>query len=134
MRALVILCNLVSAAFTMLVMATDGPPTKPIFVALGALLLLVPALTVFALVRAGAERAWLAGGTEAPAGSAALARAAAVCNMALVAFIGWALVDQHPHPREEGFLAYVMMMLATPTLSAAVLLWSVRGRGGAAAE
>ena len=132
MRALVILCYLVSAAFTMLVMSTDGPPTKPVYVVLTALLLLVPALTVFALVRGGTGRAWLGGGAAAPARSAALARAAAVCNTALVAFMGWALVDQHPHPSEKGFVAYVVMMLATPTLSAAVLLWSVRGRGGEA--
>jgi len=133
MRALAIVCNLVSVAFTVFVMATDGAPTKAVYVVLTALLLLVPALTVFALVRGGTGRAWLAGGKEAPAAAAALARAAAVCNMALVSFIGWALVDQHPHPSEEGFVAYVVMMLATPTLSAAVLLWSVRGRGGEAA-
>jgi hypothetical protein len=131
MRALAVLCNLVSVAFTLFVMATDGPPTTPIYFVFSALLLLVPALTMFALVRGGTGRGWL-GAKAAPAGGAALARAAAVCNMALVAFIGWALVDQHPHPSEKGFVAYVVMMLATPTLSAAVLLWSVRGRSGEA--
>ncbi len=133
MRVLAIVCNLVSVAFTLFVMATDGPPTKPIYVVFSALLLLVPALTMFALVRGGTGWGWLAGSKKAPAAGAALARAAAVCNMALVAFMGWALVDQHPHPSQKGFVAYVVMMLATPTLSAAVLLWSVRGRGGEAA-
>jgi len=134
MRVPVVLVNLVSMALTMLVVAGDGPPTKPAYVALGAMLLLVPALTIFALVRGGAGRAWLSKGPVGGAapGGGALARAAAVLNMLLVAFIGWAIVDQHPHPREEGYVAYVVLMIAAPTVSAAALLWSVRRSDGGA--
>jgi hypothetical protein len=45
MRLLVLICNAVSLAFTLLVLATDGPPTKPVYIVFGLLLILIPILT-----------------------------------------------------------------------------------------
>ncbi len=132
MKTFAVLCNLLSVAFTCLVIGTDGPPTKTAYIIFGALLLLVPVFSVVALVRSGAVRAWLSGGAgkgvpaASPAGSGALERAAAISNLVLIACLAAAIVDQYPHPNEEGYLAYVVLMLFTPVLSAVVLFLAAR--------
>ena len=112
MRPLVLVCNVVSFLFTLLVIAGDGPATKTIYVVLMVLLLLIPMLTLLAL---GRPRAFRASAT-------AVLRLAALGNLILLAFVCWALVDQHPHPNEAGFLPYAALMILTPILSAIALL------------
>jgi hypothetical protein len=52
----------------------------------------------------------------------------AICNVVLLGFTGWAYVDQYPHPKEDGFVAFIVLMVLTPILSLAAL---VRGGAGA---
>jgi len=54
MKTLVILCNIISVLFHCFVLATDGLPTKPAYIILTMLMLLIPIFTVFVLVRSGA--------------------------------------------------------------------------------
>lgn len=116
MKPLALICNVVSLAFTLLVLATDGPPTKPVYVVFGLLLLLIPLFTLLALIRPGILSA----------SSRLVFRAAAIGNLLLLAFVCWALVDQHPHPDEPGFIPYAVLVLLTPALSALVLLGQLR--------
>jgi hypothetical protein len=108
MKTLAVLCNVVLFTFTGFVLATDGAPTKPAYIILGLVLLMTPIVTVFAL-----ERHTAGDGAR---------RAAVACNVVLLAFVCWALVDQYPHPREAGFIEYVIAVVLTPLVSAAALL------------
>jgi hypothetical protein len=112
MKPLALVCNIVSLLFTLLVIAGDGPATKPIYIVLMVLLFLIPIFTVVVLARPHAFRAR----------AATVRRLAALCNLVLLAFVCWALVDQHPHPNEPGFLPYVALMILTPILSTIALL------------
>ena len=112
MKPLVLVCNVVSFLFTLLVIAGDGPATKTIYVVLMVLLLLVPIFTLLAL---GRPRTFRTSAT-------AVLRLAALGNLVLLALVCWALVDQDPHPNEPGFLPYAALMILTPILSVIVLL------------
>ncbi len=133
MRALALACNVLLFAFTCLVIVTDGAPTQAPYVAFTLLMLLVPVFTVVAIVRRGAGAAWTrvpAAGVPAGAApadrpaapGAALERAAAAVNLLLLACVVAAVAAQYPHPKEEGVVAFVVLALATPVVSAVALL------------
>jgi hypothetical protein len=109
-KTLTVLCNIVLLGFTGLVLVTDGLPKEVPYIVFTMLLLLGPVFTVFVIVR------------SRTGDGTALWRAAATCNVILLGFIGWAIVDQYPHPDEEGFIEYVVLVVFTPLLNAAVLL------------
>lgn len=111
MKPLVLVCNVLSLAFTLLVIATDGPATEAIYIVFTVLLILIPIFTLLALAR---PRTF-------PARATTILRLAAVCNLVLLAFVCWALLDQHPHPNEPGYVPYAALMIVTPILSAVVL-------------
>ena len=105
MRTVTLLFNVVSCLFTGVVVVTDGMSAEPAYVALMLLMVLMPVLTIYALV------------VSAAGAALASTRAAAIGNLVLLVFIGWALVDRYPHPDEPGFVPYVVVMLLTPVLS-----------------
>jgi hypothetical protein len=45
-----------------------------------------------------------------------------ICNILLIGCIGWAFVDQYPHPKEGGFIAYTVLIVSAPILNLVVLL------------
>ena len=138
MKTAAIICSVVLFAFTCMVLVTDGLPTDSTYIVFNMWLLLTLILNVVVISRIGANdgRLWLqtpstvAGGQGDAAGSSpasAFGRVvAAICNVVLLGFTGWAYVDQHPHPDEPGFTAFTVLMALTPILSLLVLL-----RGGA---
>ncbi len=119
MKTVALLCNVVLVGFTGLVVATDGAPTAPVYVAFTLLVVLIPLFTIFVLAATRSRRAW----TPVP-------RITALCNIALVGFAVWAIVDQYPHPAEPGLVPFTALLLLTPILSAFTLLR--RGRAAAA--
>ena len=110
MKTLTVLCNVVLFGFTCLVLAVDGAPTELPYIVLTVLMMLIPVFTVFAIVRSGG------------AASSGVRRVAGICNVVLLIFICWALVEQYPHPEEDGVVAYTLLAVLTPILSMAVLL------------
>jgi hypothetical protein len=112
MKTLAIIGNVVAFVFTAWVTVTDGFPDRAIYIIFLLGHLVVPAFTVFVLSR---ERADGGAITE-------LERPAALANLALLAAIAWALVEQYPHPREEGFVWYVSVVILVPILNIVVLL------------
>ena len=138
MKTAAIICSVVLFAFTCVVLATDGLPTDSTYVVFNVWLLLTLILNVVVIsrIRAGEGRLWLqtpstvAGGQGDAAGrppTSAFGRVvAAICNVVLLGFTGWAYVDQYPHPKEDGFVAFIVLMVLTPILSLAALV-----RGGA---
>ncbi len=117
MKKLTIVCNIAVAAFTALVLATDGASRQPAYVFLTVLMFVVPAATALAITRRGA------GG---PLRRSGIGRAAALANILLLGFTCWAILDQYPHPAEPGFFEYVALVLFTPVLSL-VALFGARG-------
>ena len=111
MKTLVVVCNVVFFAFTCVVLATDGLPKEVPYILLTLAVLLVPVLTVVALLRAR------------------LMVAAAIANLVVLGLMVWSFVAQYPHPQEEGFVEYVVLAALTPILSAIVLFVRARGKG-----
>ena len=138
MKTAAIICSVVLFAFTCVVLATDGLPTDSTYVVFNVWLLLTLILNVVVISRIGANdgRLWLQtpstvaggqGGADGSSPTRAFGRVvAAICNVVLLGFTGWAYVDQHPHPDEPGFTAFTVLMVITPILSLAALV-----RGGA---
>jgi cytochrome bd-type quinol oxidase subunit 2 len=116
MKTLTVLCNVVLVGFTAFVVATEGPSREPAYNVFALLLVLVPIFTIFALLNREA------------AAKPAVARAAAVCNLILLALVCWALVDQYPHPKEPGVIPFIIVCLLTPVLGAAVLFLGTRAQ------
>jgi len=114
MKRAAIVLNVVSITFTLLVMATDGPATRAADRVFGLMLLAIPAFNVFALARGG---------------DGYVAHSSALLNVALLGAVVWALVDQHPHPGEPGFVPYAVLVVLTPVLSVVTLLRVGRGGG-----
>jgi hypothetical protein len=119
MKPLAVLCNVVLFIFTGFVLATDGAPTKAVYIIFALVSMMTPVVTVFVLARRTA--------------SDATRRITATCNALLLAFVCWALVDQHPHPSEPGFIEYVVAMVLTPIVSAVALLRGTVTRRSSAA-
>jgi len=120
MKALAVLCNVVLLAFTCLVLVAEGVSSEAAYIVLTLLLIVVPGLSVVALVRGGGGGTW------------SFARVAALCNIVLLGFICWAIVDQYPHPEEPGFLPYLALVVLTPVLSAVALAYGGRRTAGEA--
>ena len=108
MKIATLALNLVLLAFTCVVLATDGVSTEPAHLVLTLLLLLVPILNFVVVFGARSSAAWRF--------------ATALGNAALLGMACWALVDSYPHPREDGFVAYVVAVLLIPALSVAVIV------------
>lgn len=144
MKTLTVLCNIVLFGFTCIVLATDGAPKEARYIIFTLLLMLIPIFTVFAIVRSGAGSSWpnlpmKRNTLEAQpktgvlsSRKTAIERVAAICNIVLLGVVCWAIVDQYPHPEEEGIVAFSVLTVLTPILSAVVLFRSGRAIVGEA--
>lgn len=131
MKILAVVSNIVLLAFTLGVLATDGAPTATVYVALTALLLVVPLLNIFAVIDRWPDGDASPGGRGRMRRGKLLRLALAALNVVLIAFVCWAVVDQYPHPEEEGLIAFIAVTLLVPLLSSIVLLRSVLPKRGA---
>jgi hypothetical protein len=50
-------------------------------------------------------------------------------NIVFFGFVCRAIIDQYPHPKEEGIIAFTILMVLTPVLNLVVLLISTVGDG-----
>jgi len=138
MKTAAIICSVVLFAFTCVVLSTDGLPTDSTYIVFNMWLLLTLILNVVVISRIGVNdgRLWPQmprpnageqGEADGRRSTSVFVRvAAALCNVVLLGFTGWAYVDQYPHPEEPGFTAFTVLMVMTPILSLAALV-----RGGA---
>ena len=136
MKVVAGICNVVSFAFTCLVLVTDGPPKETVYIFFSALHLLTPLLTLVVLFGIGTSDGWLGlhRTTKAskeereidnpPSVSTKMRALAIICNLALLGFICWALMSQPAHPKEEGFVAFVVVSVLTPNVSVVAILRS----------
>ena len=134
MRTAAVVFDVVLVAFTCFVLATDGVSREVPYIVFGFLLLAVPTLSAALLVHRGGHRSGSA--SDASPAMRRASHIAVLCNVWLLGTACWALYDQYPHPDEQGFVAYVTVVLLTPILSIVALLtssnWSLGRRSGVA--
>jgi hypothetical protein len=107
MKTVAVILNIVLLGFTCLVLATDGLPKEATYIVHTIWIFLTLILSA-AVISRGAV-------------SHAMRTAAIVSNIVLLGFICWSLVDQYPHPKEAGFIPFVVLSLFTPGLNLFVL-------------
>jgi hypothetical protein len=136
MKTAGIICNVILFAFICLVVATDGPSKEAVYIVFTLWWLLTPILSaaVISRMKAGDGRLDLliqgktAEGTQKADGLSMRAKmriTAIACNILFIGFVCWAFVDQYPHPNEEGFIPFLVMMALVPIISIVALF---RGR------
>jgi hypothetical protein len=141
MKISVINCNIILFLFTCLVLATDGLPTETIYIVftLWTFLTLILNTVVISRILAGnfllglnKKEKVLEGSkqTDEPSYTDTTIRIMAIiCNFIFLGFHGWAFVDQYPHPEENGFIVFVVLIVLTPILSLVVLISSGMNEG-----
>ena len=112
MKTVAVILNVVLLVFTCFVLATDGLPKEVTYIVFTIWTFLTLILNAAVISRGGI--------------SLVTRIAAIVFNIVLLGFICWSLVDQYPHPKEAGFIPFVILSLLTPVLNLLVLF-----RGGA---
>ena len=109
MKILSITSNLLLFLFTCFVLLTDGITKEAGYMIFTLLLLLVPILNAVLLFRDRTRPLYVK-------------LVAVISNIALIGFACWAIMDQHPHPKESGVIAYAVLILLTPILSLIAIL------------
>jgi len=129
MKIVAVICNLVLFAFTCVVLATEGPPQAVSYWVFTVWALLTMILSAVVIFRIGETAGWLKVQPKSKAvmerpkvdeGASAntiLRIVTIVANIVFFGFVCWAIVDQYPHPEEDGVLAFTVLMALTPLLS-----------------
>lgn len=135
MKLLAFICNVALFGFTCLVILTDGMSREAVYIVLTLLLLLVPVLNLVVIMR---NRSIMKGpvfqGKKKTSEeknsmlspfsiSPALKIAVVICNVVLLGFCVWAFMEQYPHPKEHGYIAYLLVVGLTPVLSSVAILF-----------
>ncbi len=119
MRIAVVAFNVVLFLFTGVVLLTDGPSGDIAYNLLAALLLGVPVLTVLSMGPRHDSHTRL---------DLNLRRATVAANVVLAVCAYWAISAQYPHPKEDGVVAYMLLVMVTPIVSALAAFESLRKR------
>jgi hypothetical protein len=144
MKIVAVILNIVLFAFICLVLVTDGLPTKANYIVFTFWSLMTLILSAVVILRHRASNGRPAFHVKAKtveeqkkidapsATSTTMRTVAIICNIVFLVHFCWAFVDQYPHPEEEGFVVFTVLMVLTPILNLVVLFRS--GAGGAGGE
>jgi formate hydrogenlyase subunit 3/multisubunit Na+/H+ antiporter MnhD subunit len=136
MKIVAVICNVVLFGFTCLVLVTDGPPKGASYIVFTLWSLATLILNAVVISRSGASDGWLGlymkrKALEEPekiddlaSRSTIMKIVAIICNLVFFGFVCWALVNQYPHPEEDGVVAFTVLMVLTPILSLVVIFCS----------
>lgn len=127
MKTLVTILNIVLVGFTLMVVTTEGGPTDIGHTILGVLLFLVPLFNIILVLRLGLFNPAKGASNNAMNGAARIA--AMLFNLILFGFGVWATIEAYPHPEEDGVLAFTILVLLTPIVSALVFLRAIPSGG-----
>jgi hypothetical protein len=114
MKRLTVLCNVVLAALSLMIVVTEGFPRQPAYLALTVLMVLVPIVMVFVMARTPGS-----GGPLVPC-------VAILCNLLLLGLTAWAIVVQYPYPEGPSVIPFAVLAVLTPALSVAALRRAAR--------
>jgi formate hydrogenlyase subunit 3/multisubunit Na+/H+ antiporter MnhD subunit len=133
MKIIAIICNIILFGFICLVIVTDGPPRDASYVIFTLWWLLTLILNSVAIFHFGMRDGWPSLRLKRKAleeqkkiddlssTSTIMRIVVIICNIVFFGFVCWAFVDQYPHPKEEGIIAFTVLMVLTPILSLVVL-------------
>jgi hypothetical protein len=133
MKILVIILNTILFLFTLLVMATDGTPVKAAYIVFAIWAQTTCVLNIITVLIIGTGYGWSQSSkkvkTPIEEKKIDVLRIVTVFfDVVALGFITWAFVDQYPHPNEEGFIEYLILMASTPLLSA-ITIWPRKAGG-----
>lgn len=146
MKIVAIICNIILFVFTCIVIAVDGPSREAVYIIFTLWWLLTLILNPVVIYRSGVRDGWLGLPVKRKAPvdqnkiddqssrGTIMRMLAIICNIVFLGFVCWAFVDQYPHPEEDGFLAFAVLMVLTPVLSLVVLFFSRAGHNRTPAE
>ena len=129
MKIVAIICNIVLFLFVCLVLVIDGPPRGAVYIVITLWTFLTLILNTVVISRIGAGDGWLGLNmkkkvlgeqkkTDDLSSTGSIMRIVAIiCNIVFLGFHCWAFVDQYPHPRQDGVIAYAVLIVLTPILS-----------------
>jgi len=134
MKIVAIVSNIFMFAFTCIVLLTDGMPTNAAYIVFTLLLVLIPIFSLLVLSGSGvSDDAHKLAAERKPSGEAKRVIAfpslrtakilTIICNIVLLGFACWAIVNQYPHPEEFGVIPYEILVMVTPILSVLALSW-----------
>ena len=141
MKIVAVICNIVLFGFTCLVLVTDGPPKGASYIVFTLWSLFTLILNAVVISRSGASDGWLGlhrkrqalegqkKADDLSSTGTVMRIVAIICNIVFFGFVCWALVDQYPHPEEDGLIAFIVLMVLTPILSLVVLFRGGTGDG-----
>jgi len=133
MKTVAIIFNIVLFAFICLVLATDGAPKEAVYIVFTLWSLMTPILNVAVISRIGVGDGRLDLLLKRKTGKGSnlsdnalsirtkMRIAAVTCNIIHIGFVCWAFADQVPYPKEDGLIAFTVLMMLTPILSLVVL-------------
>ena len=134
MNILATILNVVLFLFTCLILWTDGLSGEAVYLLLTLLLLLVPILNLLMISTGAKSNGWFntvvkrrepedQGKVENLSFTGTIMKALVVTsNIILLGFSLWAFISQYPHPRESGFIAFIILLLLTPVLSSFAII------------
>ena len=121
MKITAIVLNIALFLFTCMVLVTDGPPQEASYIVFAVWSQLTLILTPVAISLLWPGSGWIRNVRTKDL----MLFAAIILNIVNLGFVCWALVDQYPHPDEEGFIEYAVLLVLVPIVSLVVLY---RGR------
>ncbi len=118
MRLAAVVLNIILFAFLCVVLVVDGFPKELSYIA----------FTLFALLTLAFNAIVISRVAMGPT-SAVMTNVAILCNVVFLIRSVWAFIQQYPHPKEDGFVAFIVLMATTPIFSIFVLARSGAGPG-----
>jgi len=133
MNFLAAIFNIVLFGFTCLVLITDGISKEVVYILFTILMLLVPILNIVMIIRQANQR-WFTFDIKWQVSEEQLKKIINIfskdviinnlvilSNILLIGITCWAIVSQYPHPMEDGYIIYVLIVFLTPILSSVAI-------------
>ena len=134
MNFLAAIFNIALFGFTCLVLLTDGISKEIVYILFSLLLLLVPVLNLVMIFLGTKNHSWLSFEIKSKSSEEQKRKTnnlfsegtfnntlVIISNILLLGFSCWAIIDQYPHPKEDGLIIYILVVFLTPILSSLVI-------------
>lgn len=134
MNFLAAIFNVSLAGYTCFVLLTEGMPKNVAYFLFTLFLLLVPVLNLCMILIGARSKGWFSfniGGKESEeedipeekyTSGKILKTTAIISNIVLVGLSCLAFIDQYPHPKEDGLVVFIVLLLFTPVVSLLMIL------------
>jgi hypothetical protein len=134
MKLIALVCNVVFFLFLCFVIKTDGISGEAFYITFTFLSLLIPVFNVIIILRSGTNDGWFGihiKKSEEPGKlvrwltlSSTVKLITVIINLTWMAKTCWIMIKEYPHPEEEGFVVFVVVMFLTPVITIVAVLLS----------